>query len=95
MDIDSVNLGSNSDVITTPQGDQGFVSIDGRRTYLFGESTTSSQVAISPSRVSSNSIMATGFAVVDMEKKPEGLHNSIKPAKKRPSYGKPSQPPVR
>lgn len=95
VDIDSVNLGSNSDVITSPQGDQGFVSIDGRRTYLFGDPTISSQVAVTPSKVSSNSISATGYAVVDVEKKPEGLHNSIKPAKKRPSYAKPSQPPVR
>ncbi|KAK9685460.1 Calcium-binding EGF domain [Popillia japonica] len=95
VDIDSVNLGSNPDVITSQQGDKGFVSIDGRRTYLFGDPTISSQVAVTPSRVLSNSITATGFAVVDMEKKPEGLHNSIKPLKKRPSYSKPSQPPVR
>lgn len=43
----------NGDIIVSPIGDDGFVSIDGKRTYLnlFGESTDTEAVATSPSTV--------------------------------------------
>ncbi|XP_022921315.2 uncharacterized protein [Onthophagus taurus] len=99
VDIESINLGSPSDVILTSQDGQGFVSIDGKRTYLnlFGE-PTSSRTVIHPTQASSNSITGTGYAVVDVDKKPEGVHHNIKPTPRRPSgYSRrPSQqPPVR
>lgn len=42
--------GNNGDIIVSPSGDQGFVSIDGKRTYLnlFGDSTPTSVVKPTP-----------------------------------------------
>lgn len=87
-------------MITSPVGKEGFVSIDGKRTYLnlFGDSTDSHDVA--PTKVgavgpSTNAITGTGYAVAEQEKpKPHGV---VKPTThRRPVFGRrPSQPPVR
>lgn len=88
-------------MITSPVGNEGFVSIDGKRTYLnlFGEQTDSQN--LEPSKVTgaipvTNAITGagTGFAVAEQEKpKPHGV---VKPTQRRPVYGRrPSQPPVR
>lgn len=76
-------------MITAPTGSEGFVSIDGKRTYLnlFGDATTSSINATA----TTTPIAATGFAVPHTEPsiKP-------KPTPRRPPYNRrPSQPPVR
>lgn len=98
VDIESVQVGPSADVITSPVGEEGFVSIDGKRTYLnlFGDSTSSTSIlssSIRPSIPSTNSITGTGYAVVETEKpKPHGM----KPTPRRPYYNRrPSQPPVR
>lgn len=100
MDIDNVHVGQ--DVITSPGGDDGFVSIDGKRTYLnlFGEvePTKSSTHNIKPSAASHNQVSGTGYAIAEpIEKKPN--MGSIKPtqSQRRPLYGrpKPTHPPVR
>lgn len=96
VDIENVHVGSNADVITSPVGDDGFVSIDGKRTYLnlFGDATSSTvpSNSIRPSVPSTNAITGTGYAVVETEKpKPH-----VKPTQRRPFFGRrPSQPPVR
>ncbi|XP_017781909.1 PREDICTED: uncharacterized protein LOC108566509 isoform X3 [Nicrophorus vespilloides] len=99
VDIENVHLGSSDDVITTPVGDEGFVSIDGKRTYLnlFGEpdeqpSTTPPVISATPT---TNVIKATGYAIPEIEKtKPDNV-NGLKPTR-RPTYGKrPTQIPVR
>ncbi|KAK9886647.1 hypothetical protein WA026_017568 [Henosepilachna vigintioctopunctata] len=98
VDIEKVHVGQ--DVITSPQDGNGFVSIDGKRTYLnlFGEvePTTTSAEMIKPSGVSHNQVTGTGYAIAEpVEKKP----SSIKPtqSQRRPLYGrpKPTHPPVR
>lgn len=81
------------DVITAPTGTEGFVSIDGKRTYLnlFGDATTSSISATATKTMASTPVAGTGYAVPHTEPsiKP-------KPTPRRPSYNRrPSQPPVR
>jgi hypothetical protein len=101
VELENVHhLGQNDDVITSPVGDEGFVSIDGKRTYLnlFGDGTvppTSSAPVIKPSAPSSNQVTGTGYAVVDEKPKPN--LGSVKPTQRRPIYGRPrpSHPPVR
>lgn len=99
VDIENIHGASGGDVITSPVGSEGFVSIDGKRTYLnlFGESTeaaiiepTKPHPGISPT----NAITGTGYAVVEPEKpKPQG---AIKQTQGRPPiYKRPSQPVVR
>ncbi|XP_031355432.1 proteoglycan 4 isoform X2 [Photinus pyralis] len=99
VDIDGIQTG---DVITSPVGNEGFVSIDGKRTYLnlFGESTTDASTdTINISPTTSTPVIGTGFAVpqVDIPKQPE--HKTTvqpKPTLRRPLYGRrPSQPSVR
>ncbi|KAF2893770.1 hypothetical protein ILUMI_12403 [Ignelater luminosus] len=96
----------HADVITTPVGDEGFVSIDGKRTYLdlFGNPTASPSLGvspiISPTSTSSTPIIGTGYAIPEPEKpkQPEGINgvSNVKPTPRRPLYGRrPSQPPVR
>ncbi|XP_044264897.1 uncharacterized protein LOC123011509 isoform X1 [Tribolium madens] len=101
VDLDNVhNLGQGGDVITSPVGDEGFVSIDGKRTYLnlFGDgsvSLTSAAPVIKPSAPPNNQVTGTGYAVVDEKPKPN--LGQVKPTQRRPIYGRPrpSQPPVR
>lgn len=105
VEIDNVNLPGTADVITSPVGGEGFVSIDGKRTYLnlFGESstvTTTPPPSIAPSATVKDRITGTGFAVVDTEKPVKGVAKNpvggIKTTPRRPVYGRrPSQPPVR
>ncbi|CAG9764307.1 unnamed protein product [Ceutorhynchus assimilis] len=100
VDIETIN--SHSDVITSPIGEEGFVSIDGKRTYLnlFGDNPPSTSVApvgIKPSAPSSNQVIQ-GTGYVELEKPPaKPTYGSVKPAQRRPTYGRPrpSQPPVR
>lgn len=90
-----------ADVITSPVGTEGFVSIDGKRTYLnlFGDSTPTPTISISSIMPSTtvNPIIGTGYAVVETEKpKVSEAPVHVKPTPRRPLYGRrPSQPPVR
>lgn len=90
-------------MITSSVGEEGFVSIDGKRTYLnlFGDAVTPSTSvapAIKPSVPSNNQVTGTGYAVVETEKTVKPNLGSVKPTQRRPLYGRPprpSQPPVR
>lgn len=105
MAIENINVGQNADVITRPVGDEGFVSIDGKRTYLnlFGDNTippTSVASALSPTPTVNDHISGTGYAVVETEKptKPVIGKNpgvGVKPTPRRPVFRRPNQPPVR
>lgn len=98
MDIDNVHGANNQDVITSSTGSEGFVSIDGKRTYLnlFGDATQAVSTAVKPTNALHNQVTGTGFAVVDEKPKPGGI-SAIKSSQRRPIYGRPrpSQPPVR
>ncbi|XP_025830796.1 uncharacterized protein LOC108738697 [Agrilus planipennis] len=92
----------NGDVITSPVGDEGFVSIDGKRTYLnlFGESTSTQTRTpqISPSTPTTVAVTGTGFAVPDENAKPVKTPHpsSSKPPPRRPPFGRrPNQPTIR
>lgn len=96
VDIENVHA---ADVITSSSGSEGFVSIDGKRTYLnlFGDSTTN-DMPIKPTATvpQSNQVAATGYAVAESEK----IHRQgsvVKPSQRRPIFGRPrpSHPPVR
>ncbi|XP_057652255.1 uncharacterized protein LOC130891484 [Diorhabda carinulata] len=97
VDIENVHA---ADVITSSSGSEGFVSIDGKRTYLnlFGDSTTA-DTPIKPTASivpQSNQVAATGYAVAESEK----IHRQgsvVKPSQRRPIFGRPrpSHPPVR
>lgn len=105
MDIENVNVGDAADVITSPAGAEGFVSIDGKRTYLnlFGDSSTVAPIVpqtISPTPPVHDRVSGTGFAVVETEKpiKSGGKQptSGVKTTPRRPIYNRrPSQPPVR
>lgn len=102
VDIENVHLGSSADVITSSVGEEGFVSIDGKRTYLnlFGDAVTPSTSLppiIKPSVPSNNQVTGTGYAVVETEKTSKPSLGSVKPTQRRPLFGRPrpSQPPVR
>ncbi|KAK4884765.1 hypothetical protein RN001_001036 [Aquatica leii] len=93
------------DVITSPVGNDGFVSIDGKRTYLnlFGDSTVSSTSdktsSIKPT-LTNTGIVGTGYAVPQLDplKQPGDSHSTshTKPTIRRPVYGKrPTQSSVR
>lgn len=58
------NGGGGDDLILAPNGDDGFVSIDGKRTYLnlFGESTETEALAASPSTARVPHIQPTSLA---------------------------------
>ncbi|KAJ8925501.1 hypothetical protein NQ315_009339 [Exocentrus adspersus] len=101
-DIDNAHAGPSADVITSSVGEEGFVSIDGKRTYLnlFGDAVTPSTSvasAIKPSVPSNNQVTGTGYAVVEIEKTSKPNPGSVKPTQRRPVYGRPrpSQPPIR
>lgn len=92
-----------SDIILSPSGDQAFVSIDGKRSYinLFGDSTdspivSSSQVDLRPQIKPTNVLPAgiTGSGYVEAETEP----TAKKPIQNRPPH-RPrlpaQQPPVR
>lgn len=94
----------NTDVITSPVGAEGFVSIDGKRTYLnlFGDSSTVvPTVAITPTpTIANDRVSGTGFAVVETEKPMKSIGkqptSGVKTTSRRPIYNRrPSQPPVR
>lgn len=97
--VDIENINGHGEVITSPVGSEGFVSIDGKRTYLnlFGDNPDpTGTLAIKPSAASSNQVVqGTGYVQPDKTSKPN--LGSVKPAQRRPSYGRPrpSQPPVR
>ena len=102
--VDIENINGQSDVITTPVGNEGFVSIDGKRTYLnlFGEDPGPTQVGavgIKPTAPLHNQVVqGTGYVEHDKPNRPN-LPNlgSVKPSQRKPLYGRPrpSQPPVR
>lgn len=105
MDIENGNGGGNADVITSPVGAEGFVSIDGKRTYLnlFGDSSAvvpTVPQTITPTPPVNDRVSGTGFAVVETEKplKNSGKQptSGVKTTPRRPIYNRrPSQPPVR
>ena len=94
-----------SDIILSPSGDQAFVSIDGKRSYinLFGDSTespfvsssqTATKIQINPTGVLAPGVTGSGYVVAETEptiKKP--LHQQTRPIQRprQPSQ----QPPVR
>ncbi|XP_076259530.1 calcium-binding EGF-like domain-containing protein pawn isoform X2 [Rhynchophorus ferrugineus] len=97
VDIESLN--GQGDVITSPIGSEGFVSIDGKRTYLnlFGDNPEpTGTVGVKPSSPSSNQVVQ-GTAYVAQDKPAKPNLGSVKPAQRRPTFGRPrpSQPPVR
>lgn len=104
MDIENVNGAGSADVITSPVGAEGFVSIDGKRTYLnlFGDSSAvvpSVPQAIAPTPVNDR-VSGTGFVVVETEKPLKNVGkqptSGVKTTPRRPIYNRrPSQPPVR
>lgn len=95
-----------SDIILSPSGDQAFVSIDGKRSYinLFGDSTdapliSSSQTftkpQINPTGVLAPGVTGSGYVVAETEptvKKP--IHQQTRPIQ-RPRLPAQQQPPVR
>ncbi|CAG9860551.1 unnamed protein product [Phyllotreta striolata] len=97
VDIENVHSG---DVITSSSGSEGFVSIDGKRTYLnlFDEST-SVAAAIKPTgtAAANNQVFATGFAVAESEKINRQGSVTKPNVPRRPIYGRPrpTPPPVR
>lgn len=93
------------DVILTPSGDQAFVSIDGKRSYinLFGESTdtpyvSSSQIAsqppIQPTGVLSPGVTGSGYVVAETEPTIKKAQHSQNRPIHRPRLPA-QQPPVR
>ncbi|XP_050296688.1 uncharacterized protein LOC126736402 [Anthonomus grandis grandis] len=101
--VDIENINSHSDVLTSPVGDEGFVSIDGKRTYLnlFGDNPDPTSIPsgiIKPSVPSKNQVVQ-GTSYVEQNDKPvKPNYGSIKPAQRRPGFGgrpRPSHPPVR
>lgn len=94
-----------SDIILSPSGDQAFVSIDGKRSYinLFGDSTdapiiSSSQVEIKPqiqpTGVLPAGVTGSGYVIAETEptaKKPYGSQNRPVHRPRLPA----KQPPVR
>ncbi|XP_045467312.1 uncharacterized protein LOC123675744 isoform X2 [Harmonia axyridis] len=101
VDIDNVYV--DQDVITSLQGENGFVSIDGKRTYLnlFGEveATKVPSPNIKQSDGSLSDVIATGYAIPESIEKISKKVGSIKPTQiqRRPLFGrpKPNNPPVR
>ncbi|CAH1956225.1 unnamed protein product [Acanthoscelides obtectus] len=99
VDIESVH--NQPDVITSSTGSEGFVSIDGKRTYLnlFGDGAPSTtHGVVKPTAPLHNQVTGTGYAVVDAEKPTKQNLGGVKPTQRRPMYGRPtrpSQPPVR
>ncbi|XP_060537109.1 uncharacterized protein LOC132708653 isoform X2 [Cylas formicarius] len=97
VDIEHLNSASPTDVITSPVGNEGFVSIDGKRTYLniFGDSTPTMTTPshIKPSGVN-NQVVATG---INESHLPRPSIDFIKPTQRRPIYStsRPNHPPVR
>lgn len=96
-----------SDLILSPSGDQGFVSIDGKRTYinLFGDSTDAptkispSTIAkqIKPTQVLSPGVTGSGYVVAETEP-PVNQHSnkySNQRLNQRPRPAIPRPPPVR
>lgn len=93
-----------SDIILSPSGDQAFVSIDGKRSYinLFGDSTdapivSSSHVVtksqINPTGVLAPGITGSGYVVAETEPSIKKPHTQNRPAH-RPRLPA-QQPPVR
>lgn len=77
INIKPYGVYDGTDIILTPSGDQGFVSIDGKRTYinLFGESTESPLIinstyastenqSINPTKVTHPRITGSGYATI-------------------------------
>lgn len=99
VDLDHIN--GHADVITSAVGNEGYVSIEGTRTYLnlFGENpdpTSVAAVGIKPTAPSNNQVVH-GTALEGEKPVKSTNHGSVKPAQRRPSYRpRPqSQSPVR
>lgn len=99
VDLDHIN--GHADVITSAVGNEGYVSIEGTRTYLnlFGENpdpTSVAAVGIKPTAPSNNQVVH-GTALEGEKPVKSANHGSVKPAQRRPSYRpRPqSQSPVR
>ncbi|XP_020709953.2 uncharacterized protein LOC105689295 [Athalia rosae] len=103
----SLNAGNGGDVIVTSAAEgQGFVSIDGKRTYLnlfdntdpTGEPSSSTTLAQpQPTRTQSPPIIGTGYAVAQPDPpavttRPSPTSN---PVRRPPYQRRPAQPPVR
>ncbi|XP_050591420.1 uncharacterized protein LOC126922673 isoform X2 [Bombus affinis] len=92
--------GGNADVILTSAIEgQGFVSIDGKRTYLnlfesSDRTSTHAQTQPQPTRTQPPSIVGTGFAVAQPDP-PTATPRPSAPIRRPTFHRRPTQPPVR
>ncbi|KAG7189129.1 hypothetical protein KM043_008697 [Ampulex compressa] len=96
-----VNAGGADVILTSAVEGQGFVSIDGKRTYLnlFDNTDRTSgptQQQIQPTRTQPPSVLGTGYAVAQPDTPTVSSRPAGSPLNRRPNYGRrPTQPPVR
>lgn len=89
----------SEDILTSPVEGQGFVSIDGKRTYLNLFDNTegtaaASKAHVQPTRTQSAPVLGTGLAVPQTDD--TGISPRPSAPVKRPTlYRRPTQPPVR
>ena len=94
-----------SDIILSPSGDQGFVSIDGKRTYidLFGESTNAPSIIptptlirpqIKPTPTLQPGITGSGYVVAETEPTVKKPHPNLqqRPIQQHPIQQRPRVP---
>ncbi|XP_020285249.1 uncharacterized protein LOC109855390 isoform X2 [Pseudomyrmex gracilis] len=96
----SLNSGSNDVILTSAVGGEGFVSIDGKRTYinLFDNTDRTPEpthIQPHPIKTQSPSIIGTGLAIPQPDA-PVVTSRPNAPNRRQPSlYRRPTQPPVR
>lgn len=94
-----VPISAPDDILTSPVEGQGFVSIDGKRTYLNLFDSTEKQagpskVPIHPSKTQTPGVIGTGY--VTPSDQAAAQNRPIIPPSRRPIfYKRPTQPPVR
>ncbi|XP_076679014.1 calcium-binding EGF-like domain-containing protein pawn isoform X2 [Andrena cerasifolii] len=94
-----VNAGSAEVILTSAVEGQGFVSIDGKRTYLHlfeNSDRTSTQVQAQPqpTRTQSPAVVGTGFAIAQPDP-PTATPRPTGPIRRPTFHRRPTQPPVR
>ncbi|XP_011496415.1 PREDICTED: uncharacterized protein LOC105361030 [Ceratosolen solmsi marchali] len=93
--------GSTDDILTSSVEGQGFVSIDGKRTYLnLFDSTEAaspgpSNTRLQPTKTQATSVVGTGFAVPQSESTAVAAARPSVPARRPTFHRRPTQPPVR
>ncbi|XP_050447634.1 uncharacterized protein LOC126849645 isoform X2 [Cataglyphis hispanica] len=96
----SVNSGSGDVILTSAVGGQGFVSIDGKRTYLnlfdnTDRTSGSTHVQPQPTRTQPPPIIGTGLAIPQPDVPVATLRPNGPNRRQPPLYRRPTQPPVR